>query len=375
MSAVEPVPKAEEDVAAPHHDPAPALARPPGSYDGFMVSVTRGKAARMEAARVHDIVRDLHLADVAWLNFEVDDLERDAQRIASVLGFSGGLIESLFRSAISEYEDRDTELGVLVPIIRVEDLDVHVERLVLLVRDNFVLTIYQRGKATRFRKFARYAETAMRKIPQEIPLPDKLTVLITRLLDENNSRNFDGIRGIEDQGEVIAGALIREDLDRRSMAPRIYQMKRALITYLDALWASLDVIQSLRHGDAELISDDETLLARVNLLGDDVQRHIQLSEHMSEVLSGGLEVMQSIYNNQLQALNNRMSFVITWLTVLGTAVLVPNTLATVLSAAPPALRIEDPILYFAVMAGSTLISTTAAYVWVKKAAPLPKQLD
>lgn len=345
------------------------------TYEGFMVTVTKGKPTRLDAPRIHDMVRGLHEADIAWLNFEVDDLERDAQRIASVLGFSGTLIESLLRTELSEYEDRDTELGLLVPLIRVENLDVETRPLLILVRDNFVLTMYKRGKVTRFRKFARYAETAMRKIPQDLPTPDKLTILLTRLLDENNNRNFEGIRRIEDLGEKIAGELIREDLDRKAMAPKIYQMKRALITYLDALWASLDVIQNLRHGDAELLTDDDQLLGRVALLGDDVQRHIQLSEHMSEVLSGGLEVMQSIYNNQLQTLNNRMTFIVTWLTVLGTAVLVPNTLATVLSAAPPSLQIENPWLYLAVMAGSTVLATAAAYVWVRARVPLPKTLD
>lgn len=348
---------------------------PPPTYDGFMVSVTKGKPTRLDAPRVHDMVRGLHEADVAWLNFEVDDLVQDAQRIASILGFSGTLVESLVRSELSEYEDRDTELGLLVPIIRIENLEVEIQPLLMLVRDNFVLTLYQRGKITRFRKFARYAETAMRKIPQEYTTPDKLTILLTRLLDENNTRNFDGIRKIEDIGEKIAGDLIREDLDRRLMAPRIYQMKRALIQYLDALWASMDVIQSLRHGDAELITDDPQLLARVALLGDDVQRHIQLSEHMSEVLSGGLEVMQSIYNNQLQALNNRMSFVITWLTVLGTAVLVPNTLATVFGAWPGGTPIDDPRLYFAVMTTSTLVATLWAWLWVRRKAPIPQQVD
>ncbi|HET6405120.1 MAG TPA: CorA family divalent cation transporter [Candidatus Thermoplasmatota archaeon] len=342
------------------------------SYEGFMVSVAKGKPTRLDSPRVHDMVRGLHEADVAWLNFEVDNLEADAQRIASILGFSGTLIESLVRTELSEYEDRDTELGLLLPMIRIENLEVTVQPLLVLVRDNFVLTMYKRGKVTRFRKFARYAETAMRKIPQDYTTPDKLTILLTRLLDENNTRNFDGIRRIEDQGEKIAGDLIREDIDRRSMAPRIYHMKRALVQYLDALWASLDVIQSLRHGDAELISDEESLLARVALLGDDVQRHIQLSEHMSEVLSGGLEVMQSIYNNQLQALNNRMSFVITWLTVLGTAVLVPNTLATVLSAAPPELQIQDPTAFLALMIVSTGLSTFAAWFWVRRRAPIPR---
>ncbi|HUR68892.1 MAG TPA: CorA family divalent cation transporter [Candidatus Thermoplasmatota archaeon] len=342
------------------------------TYEGFMVSVANGKPTRLDAPRVHDMVRGLHEAEVAWLNFEVDDLEADAQRIASILGFSGTLIESLIRTELSEYEDRDTELGMLLPIIRIENLAVEVQPLLMLVRDNFVLTMYQRGKVTRFRKFARYAETAMRKIPQDYNTPDKLTVLVTRLLDENNTRNFDGIRRIEELGEKIAGDLIQEDLDRRSLAPRIYEMKRALIQYLDGLWASLDVIQSLRHGDAELISDDAQLLARVALLGDDVQRHIQLSEHMSEVLSSGLEVMQSIYNNQLAVLNNRMNFVITWLTVLGTAVLVPNTIATVFAAWPGGTPVTDPRVYLMIMLAATLASTLWAWMWVRRKAPIPR---
>jgi magnesium transporter len=36
--------------------------------------------------------------------------------------------------------------------------------------------------------------------------------------------------------------------------------------------------------------------------------------------------MQSIYNNQLQSLNNRFALMTAYLTVLGTAFLVPNTI-------------------------------------------------
>ncbi len=340
-----------------------------------MVAVTDGKSQRIDASGVHDLLKSLHAADFAWINIEVDDLPRDVHAIASVMGFQGTLVDTLLRAHLSEYDDRDTEMGLLVPLIRVEALDVLVQPLIVLARDNFVLTIYQRGKATRFRKFARYAETAMRKIPVELNTSDKLTILLTRLLNENNERNFDGIRAIQEHGERIGAALLDESIDRRAVAPQIYAMKRALINYLDALWSSIDVIQGLRFGDAELITDDEALLARLALLGDDVTRHIQLSEHMSEVLASGLEVMQGIHNNQLQALNNRMSFVITWLTVLGTAVLVPNTLATILSAAPPALRIDSPVVYLALMIGSTAISTFGAYFWIQQKSFLPRQLD
>ncbi len=71
------------------------------------------------------------------------------------------------------------------------------------------------------------------------------------------------------------------------------------------------------------------LLDRMGFLAEDVSHQIGLAEHMSDVLASGLEVLQSIYNNQLQAMNNRMAYLMTYLTVLGTAVLVPNTLATI----------------------------------------------
>ena len=258
-----------------------------------------------------------------------------------------------------------SSIGTRLPVIRVDKLDVTVLPLLVLVRKGVVLTLHEAGKVTRIQKFARYADTFMRKIPQEAPWNDKLTIVLTRIINENNERNFDGLRTIEDEGDKIGEALVRQEADRRSLGVRIYEMKHALILYLNALWGSLDVIQSLRYGDAECISDDETLLARVGILADDVRRHIQLSEHMSEVLASGLEVVQSIYNNQLQELNNRLALVVGWLTLLGTAVLVPNTLATILSNPAFAMGPEDGPWYVALLVGSTVLSTALAYWWVR----------
>jgi len=61
-----------------------------------------------------------------------------------------------------------------------------------------------------------------------------------------------------------------------------------------------------------------------------INRQIALSEHMSEVLASGLEVLQTVFIIiNVQLLNNRLAFLATWLGVLATAGLVPNTLATV----------------------------------------------
>jgi magnesium transporter len=99
--------------------------------------------------------------------------------------------------------------------------------------------------------------------------------------------------------------------------------------YMNALWGTLDVVNSLRYGDAEVITDDEKIIQRITMLSSDINQQIGLSEHMSEVLASGVEVLQTIYNNQLQMLNNRFAWVGTWLAVIGTALLVPNTLATI----------------------------------------------
>jgi magnesium transporter len=151
-------------------------------------------------------------------------------------------------------------------------------------------------------------------------------------------------------------------------------MKHALITYLNTLWASWDVINSLRYGDAETITDNQKLLQRIGILGDDINRQIALSEHMSEVLASGLEVLQTIYNNQLQMLNNRLAFIATWLAVLATAGLVPNTLATIFGIGKINDLIDWPWI-ITILILSTIICTYLMYLLFKKKEWLPPKAE
>jgi magnesium transporter len=162
---------------------------------------------------------------------------------------------------------------------------------------------------------------------------------------------------------------------RNLLGPQIYGMKHALITYLNALWETVDVIHDVRYGDAELLTNDPKLLERVGLLAEDVNRQIGLAEHLSEVLASGLEVLQSIYNNQLQVLNNRMALIMTYLTVLGTAVLVPNTLATIFSNSAFAMVPTDLFWYVPLLVISTLLATWFTFWWVKRRGWIPKKMD
>lgn len=311
---------------------------------------------------------------LSWLDYTVDELESETRGIADHYGFSKQLIAGLLDKRHTGYEDFDAELGLRIPAIYVRGMEVEISPIYILIDKSKIITIHSH-KLQRFIRFRRYADVFMRKVPKKGPRADKLTLLLIRLLDENNSRNFDHLREIEEQGDALAKWMMDPETPRTKLGPEIYKMKHALIVYLSALWVTLDVINNLRYGDATLITDDDEILKRIELLSSDLNRQIGLSEHMSEVLASGLEVLQSIYNNQLQVLNNRMAYAITYLTIIGTAVLVPNTIATILSNPLFNLSGKDEVWYLALIFGSTLVSTLAAWWWVKSQQWFPKNVD
>jgi magnesium transporter len=346
------------------------------SYRAFCVAlpVSGGKPLKLTGDNPHDFLQFLKDSSIAWLNFPVKDIKKEAEIIAMSLGFSSSLTPALLSDFLSAYEDRDTELGLMLPAVAAKKFEIFISPILILIRKDLILTIHEEN-VNRLVRFSRYADAFMRKIKPNLIEQDKISIILTRIIDENNNRNFEHLRELEVQGDNLSKSLLDPLAPRGLIAPEIYNMKHALISYLDTLWASLDVINSLRHGDAELVTDSPKLLARIGILSDDVNRHIALSEHMSEVLASGLEVLQSIYNNQLQILNNRLALVMTLLTILGTAVLVPNTLATIFSNSAFDMGPEDKGWYSALIIASTIISTWAAYWWVKKKGLLPFKVE
>jgi magnesium transporter len=213
-----------------------------------------------------------------------------------------------------------------------------------------------------------------KKIRQDLPWNDKLTILLTRIIDENDEKNFNGLRMIEEEGDELGKYMVDVKAPRAKIGEEIYHMKHALITYLSTLWASWDVVNSLRYGDAETITDNQKLLQRIGILGDDISRQIALGEHMSEVLASGLEVLQTIYNNQLQMLNNRLAFLATWLAILATAVMVPNTIATIFGIASIGENMNPLWAYFWIIV-STVIATMIMYFILRQKKWLPPKVD
>ncbi|HLC68529.1 MAG TPA: CorA family divalent cation transporter [Candidatus Bilamarchaeaceae archaeon] len=342
---------------------------------GFFVGLmTDGKTSKKEASHAGEFPALVKISTVAWVDYVTDDIRKEAPAIAKELGFSDALIANLLKNPRSGYEDFDTEMGMMIPAIVIEGFDVGLDPLLILVRDNLVATIHT-TELRRFFRLRRYAESFMRKIKLKLPTRDKISLILIRIIDENNARNFDHLRQIEENADKLSEQLSDPTTPRQIIGPQIHDMKHALIMYLSGLWETVDVLNTLRYGDPEVLSDEPKLLARVGVLITEVHTQIGLAEHLSNVLASGLEVMQSIYNNQLQVLNNKMAILVAYMTILGTAVLVPNTLATILSNPAYQLTPADAGWYSLLMVLSTFVATFIAYWWVKRKGLLPGRPD
>ncbi len=341
------------------------------AFKGICVALPhKGKPVKIYGNSPAEFISTLQGSSLGWVNFTVSDLAVEGTEVAVKFGFSASLVPTLLKGYYASFEDLDKEMGIMVPAVKVSGLEVEAFPLIILVRKDLIVTIHSKD-VERLVLFSRYADSFLRKLPEGMSLGDRLTMMLVRILDENNSHNFEHVREIEEQADAMSELLLDPESPRMEIGRKIYELKHALITYLNTLWRTMDVLHSLRYGDAELIADNPKTLAKVGLLVEDVNRQISLSEHMSEVLASGLEVLQALYNNQLQTLNNRMTMTITWLTILGTAVLVPNTIATVVGSLG---GMDSNMLFWygTVLVLATVNSTYLAYWWVNRWAHLPK---
>ncbi len=327
-----------------------------------VVQRTDGRVDRISDKTLEEYLAFTQDANVAWIDYTTKDVDKEIEKIAQIMGFTLTPIPKLLSGLDSAYEDSDSELGIMLPLVKVDHFDMTIEKLIILMRCNFIITVHNENVAGLV-KFSRYAQTFLKKLKADL-VPDRLTLILERIIDENNDRNFEYLREIEKHGEEINKQLINENASKKDLAQSIYNVKHVLINYLNVLWAIKDVVDSLQYGDADLVSDDDKLLARIGILSNNIDRHIELSEQMSNVLTSGLEVMQSIYNNQLQILNNRFALVTAYLTVLGTAALVPNTLATIAGTGVFNDMSAQPWWFWPLLISTTVIATGASLLWV-----------
>jgi magnesium transporter len=334
-----------------------------------------GKTFKQDAESPMPFLEIMNRSVVAWVDYITDDPVKDIPIVAAQMGFSEAYIASLSGDSQLHYQDFDNEMWMRFPSIQIRGSDVKSYPLVVLIRKNFVFTIHVSLVDKRFIRLRRYSDTILKKIPVDGLPEDKLTILVTRIIDANNDSNVRHLRAIEEQGDDLNGVMMDPKTDRMEIGPKIYDLKHALIVYMNALWESVDVLHALRYGDAELMTNDEKMLEMISVMSDEVKSQIGLAEHMSDVLASGLEVMQSIYNNQLQIANNKLAMVVAYLTIIGTALLIPNTIATMLGDAVFEIGPQDMVWYAPLMFFGTAAGVVLSWWWVKKIGLLPKRPD
>jgi magnesium transporter len=348
---------------------------------GFCAIRNEGGTQSLCAKNVEAFLPLIAQASIAWVDYIVNDFDKESLIIANKVGFSETIVRRLLKEPVdrsrarSGYEDLDSEMGLLLPSIHVKNFDVVVEPLLILLKKNLVLTIHTR-ELTHFYQLHRYAGTFLKKLPDRMQQNDWLTLLLLRIIDENNSMNFEQVAEIDEASDGVSRDLADPKTSRSLIGGRIYQMKHALVSYLLGLWATVDALSSLRYGDADLITDNDKLINRISVVVNEVHVQIGLAENLSQVLASGLEVLQSIYANQLQLINNKITMMVGVLTIIGTALLVPNTLATIFSQTNIfVFSPSDTWWYIALLAGSTLFATSGSWWWVRRIGFLPKNPD
>ena len=326
------------------------------------------KLAKVNAEEIEDLTGIAKEGVLTWVNCSVDDMESDVPKLAHKFGFSGSMAKKLIGQNYEAFEDNETELGLVLPAIRVYEMEVDVRPVIMLIRANLIVTIHDKD-LSRLVQFSRYADTWLSKMPSIMPTQDKLTLVMARLIEVINDRNFEQLRFIEERADDISESLLDPSIHFMETWKYIYQVKHSLIVYLNALWRGLDVLNKLRYGDAELVSDHPKVLQQLALLATEQTKHISLTEHTSTVLVSGTAVLQTLHNNQLLVINNRMMLAMTWMTIIATAVMVPNTLATMFGfiySAP----VEHLWWTMAIIIGSTAASTYLVYLWITLKLPM-----
>jgi magnesium transporter len=348
-----------------------------------------GKTCKQEAELPTQFLETMNGSVVAWVDYITDDPAKDLPVLAAKLGFSETFISNLSSGNQLNYQDFDSEMFMRLPSIQIRGNDVQAYPLWFLIKKNMVFTMHMRLVDKRFIRLRRYSDVIMRRIPLDVAPEDKLTILLSRIIDANNDSNFRHLRAIEEFGDDLNRDLMDPQTDRTQLAPKIYEMKHALIVYMNALWESADVLHAIRYGDAELLTDNEKVLNKVSFLADEVKSQLGLSEHMSEVLASGIEATQAIYNNQLTVannqltisnneltkMNNRFAMLAAYLTIIGTALLIPNTIATMLGNSVWVYGPSDLGTYIALILGATVVGSVVMWFWIKKQGLMPKKKE
>jgi len=199
----------------PHQSGKHRLPPPSTSVSSF--PRTAGSTGRFDRP-LEEYLAAIPAASIAWIDYSTKDDAQEIEQLAQAAGFSKLPIPKLSTGFYSAYEDYDTELGIMLPSVTIKNDTMTVHPLFVLIRENFILTVHSED-INRLLRFSRYAQPFFKRISSMCTC-DKITLMLERIIDENNDRNFEYLREIEAHGDAISKSLIEEKVAKNTLPTR-----------------------------------------------------------------------------------------------------------------------------------------------------------
>lgn len=317
---------------------------------------SEGTPFKKPSVQLDEAAHAISIGNLTWIECVVDNIVEETPKILESFGIV--MDPSVLLSGyVSSYEDREDTLGLMIPFVVPGNNTTQTSPLLVFMKKNLIVTIHDDygGKITRLYK---YSNTLLRKLPKEPEQwADRQTILLARIIDEISEANFSILRLIVERAEQFEIDLAGSRQVNRDISLELSNMKTSLLTFLNASWATYDTVHNLKYGDAEIISDNESILAKFEVILGRLDRQIQMSENVMQMVATGANVIQT-------EVTNKITILIIWWTVAGTAELVPNTIATVFGLMPQHELLFPWVLTTIVV--SAALATTVAYYYVRR---------
>ena len=317
---------------------------------------SEGTPFKKPSVQLDEAARTIALGNLTWIECVVDSIITETPKILENLGITMDPAV-LLSGYVSSYEDRGETLGLMLPFVITGNNKTQTSPILIFIKKDLIVTIHDDygGKIARLYN---YSSTLLRKLPKDPQhWADRQTILLVRIIDEISETNFSILRLIVERTEQLELDLAGSRQIERDLSLELSNMKTSLLTFLNAVWATYDTVQNLKYGDADMISDDDSILAKFEVILGRLDRQIQMSENLMQMIATGINVIQT-------QVSNKLGLLIVWFTVAGTAVLVPNTLATVFSIFPD--HANNFVWMLPAIIISTILSAFVTYKYTKR---------
>ncbi|TSA18187.1 MAG: hypothetical protein D4R72_02700 [Nitrosopumilales archaeon] len=315
-----------------------------------------GTPFKKPSVQLDEAARTISLGNLTWIECVVDSITAETPKILENLGITMDPAV-LLSGYVSSYEDGGETLGLMLPFVVTGNNKTQTSPILIFIKKDLIVTIHD-DHGGKIARLYNYSSTLLRKLPKDPQhWADRQTILLARIIDEISETNFSILRLIVERTEQLELDLAGSRQIERDLSLELSNMKTSLLTFLNAVWATYDTVQNLKYGDADMISDDDSILTKFEVILGRLDRQIQMSENLMQMIATGINVIQT-------QVSNKLGLLIVWFTVAGTAVLVPNTLATVFSLFPD--RTNNFVWMLPAIIISTILSAFVTYKYTKR---------